>query len=191
MMMSTNCQPSDAGHVLRRQLDGTRIPVPCPESIISYNKYMGGVDRGDQLRGYYSCRAKSRKFYKYIFTFLLDVAITNAFILMKHYTRSSTFANIKAFRIQLAKELIGDYSSRRRRGRGGGIIRSLPYRHFPIRQHDDNNPHRHQRRKCALHSASKVRAETTWYCRECGVWLCHNGDPATDCFIKWHKQHHI
>ena len=189
MMMSTKCQPSDAGHVLRRQLDGTRIPVPCPESIISYNQYMG-VDRGDQLRGCYSYRAKSRKLHKYIFTFLLDVAITNAFILMKHYTSSSTFANIKSFRIQLAKELIGDYSSRRRRGRGGGIIHSLPYRHFPIRQHDDNNPHRHQR-KCALHSASKVRAETTWYCRECGVWLCHNGDPATDCFIKWHKQHHI
>ena len=111
MLMSTNRQPNDAGHVLRRQLDGTRIPVPCPESIISYNKYMGGVDRGDQLRGYYSCRTKSRKFYKY---FLLDVAITNAFIFMKHYSSSSTFANIKSFRIQLAKELIGDHSSRRR-----------------------------------------------------------------------------
>ena len=31
----------------------TREEVPCPESIISYNRFMGGVDRGDQLRGYY------------------------------------------------------------------------------------------------------------------------------------------
>ena len=109
------------------------------------------------MRGYYSCKTKSRKFYKYIFTFLLDVAITNAFILMKHYSSSSTFANIKAFSIQLAKELIGDYSSCCRRGRGGGINCSLPYRHFPIRQHDENNPHRHQRR--SVHSTLPPRFE--------------------------------
>ena len=136
MVMSTNCQPNDAGSVLRRQLDGSRLPVPCPASILSY-KFMGGVDHGDQLRGYYSCRTKSQKFYKYIFTFLLDVAITNAFILMKHHTSSNKFVNIKSFRIELAKKLIGDCSSRHRRGRGGSIVRSLPYRHFPVRLEDE------------------------------------------------------
>ena len=65
--------------------------MPCPEAIISYNKFMGGVDRGNQLRGYYSCRMKSRKFYKYFFYFLLDVAITNAFVLYKHYTACSKY----------------------------------------------------------------------------------------------------
>ena len=49
MVMSTNSQPSAAGTILRKQQDGTHIHVPYPESIISYNKYMGGVDRGDQL----------------------------------------------------------------------------------------------------------------------------------------------
>ena len=34
---------------------------------------MGAVDYSDQLHGYYSCRTKSRKFYKYnIYHFLLD-----------------------------------------------------------------------------------------------------------------------
>ena len=64
--MSSNCQPSGHGTVPRRLLDRSRTDVPCPDSIIS-NKYMGGVDVGDQLRGYYKCRAKSRKFYKYCF----------------------------------------------------------------------------------------------------------------------------
>ena len=140
---------------------------------------MGGVDRGDQLRGYYSCRTKSRKFYKYIFTFLLDVAITNA----------TSFASIKSFQIELAKKLIGDYSSRRRRGRGGSIVHSLPYRHFPVRLEDESHSHKHLKRKCALHSASKVRTESTWFCRECQVWLCHSGDPTKDCFMNWHRQH--
>ena len=65
--MSTNCQFSSCGTVNRKQRHGSSLEVPCPASIISYNKFISGVDRGDQLRGYYHSRSKSRKFYKYIF----------------------------------------------------------------------------------------------------------------------------
>ena len=85
-VMSTNCQPDDSGSVLRRMQDGSQITVLCPQSIILYNTYMGGVERGDKLQGYYHCQTNSRKSHKYIFYFLLDAAITNAFILMKHHT---------------------------------------------------------------------------------------------------------
>ena len=37
-MLSTTTQPTATGTVLRRQKDGSRIPVPCPEAIISYNE---------------------------------------------------------------------------------------------------------------------------------------------------------
>ena len=100
-----------------------------------------------------------------MFTFLLDVVIMNDFILMRYDISSNKFASIKSFQIQLAKELIGDYSSRYKRGRRGSMICSLPYRHFSVKLEDESNPHKHLKRKCALHSASKVRAETTWFCR--------------------------
>ena len=126
MVMSSNCQPAGVGSVLRRLQDGTRILITCPESIISY-EHMGGVDHGDQLQGYYSCRTKSRKFYKYIFTFLLDVAITNAFILMKHYCPSCPFSNMKSFCLQLAKELMGEYCSRASRTGPVGQAKTGPF----------------------------------------------------------------
>ena len=44
-VMSMGIQPT-ISTVLRRQKDGTRIPVPCPQSIIDYNMFMGGVDGG-------------------------------------------------------------------------------------------------------------------------------------------------
>lgn len=50
IVMSTCHQPSESGSVLRRQRDGTRVSLPCPAAITSYNNYMGGVDQGDQLR---------------------------------------------------------------------------------------------------------------------------------------------
>ena len=188
MVMSTNNQPSANGTVSRKQRDGSSLEVPCPASIISYNKFMGGVDRGDQLRGYYRCRSKSRKFYKYIFFFLFDVAITNTYILLKS-SGSCPFKDFKSFRLQLAKDLIGEYCSRRRRGRGGTVIHPLPFRHFPIRL--DNDGPRRPRGNCALHrDVHHRRVSTTWFCRECGEWLCHTGD-ASDCFLKWHTRQHV
>ena len=44
---------------------------------LASTKYMWGVDRGDQLHGYFKTRTKCRKFYKYIFWFLFNVAIIN------------------------------------------------------------------------------------------------------------------
>ena len=186
MVMSTNSQPTASGSVLRRQRDGTQISVPCPESIILY-KYMGGVDRGDQIRGYYSCRLKSRKFYKYIFYFLFDVTITNTYTLYKNYCLERTLRNAKEFRLQLAQQLIGEYCSRRRLGRQSGVIAPLPMRHFPVRVNSDTTSKR-RRGRCAKCSQLNHRCDTTWYCRECDLWLCHGGDPKEDCFLLWHQQ---
>ena len=174
--------------MLRRQKDGSRIPLPCPQSIISYNEKMGGVDRGDQLRGYYCCHTKSRKFYKYIFYFLLDVVITNSFILYKEYAADPVHKTVKEFRLQLARELIGEYCSRRRAGRRGSAIVPLPLRHFPITLTPESpSKRKHVRGRCARCFKSHQRSDTIWFCRECGVWLCHTGDPPSDCFLAWHK----
>ena len=111
-VMSSNVEHS-VGTVQRRQLDGTRMPVPCPGAVISYNTCMRGVDRGDQLRGYYKSRSKSREFYHYVVWFLFDVTITNAFTLhvypsVDQHTRENT---IKQFQVEMADQLVGDYNS--------------------------------------------------------------------------------
>ena len=67
---------------------------------------MGGVDCNDQLRGYYQVRLKCRKYYKYIFWCLFDVAITNMFLLCHDYSKLP-YNPTKEFQIDLAKDLIG------------------------------------------------------------------------------------
>ena len=69
MVMATNVQPDEQGTVRRMQRDATSVEVQAPTSILTYNKWMGRVDRGDQLWQYYHLRLRSRKFYKYILGF--------------------------------------------------------------------------------------------------------------------------
>ena len=59
-MSSGHC-PDKTRVVQRKQRDGTRLDVDCPMCIVDYNRYMGGVDTGDQYRKYYHVRVKSRK----------------------------------------------------------------------------------------------------------------------------------
>ena len=72
--------PTNLSQVPRRNKDGTRSQVPCPEAVKLYNKYMGGVDVFDSRRKTYSCTRKSKKWWMRIYYFLLNTAITNAYI---------------------------------------------------------------------------------------------------------------
>ena len=47
--MYTGVDPAARGEVLQGQWNGSRISVASPAACVAYNKFMGGVDRGDQL----------------------------------------------------------------------------------------------------------------------------------------------
>jgi hypothetical protein len=47
--MYTNCHANGDSTAPQRNLDGLVLQMPCPPSVASYIRYMGDVDRGDQL----------------------------------------------------------------------------------------------------------------------------------------------
>ena len=55
--------------------------VQKPVMIQEYNKYMGGVDKADQLVTYYGFPHTSKKWWKRVFFHLLDTTIVNAYIM--------------------------------------------------------------------------------------------------------------
>ncbi len=183
-MMCSGCDPTQTSSVLRGQQDGSRAPVPCPSAFSVYNQFMGGVDLGDQLRGYYHVRMKCRKFYQYVAKFLLDVAITNAYILYGLNHPGSKVTTLK-FRDVLAKEIIGDYCTRRRAGRNTNLIKPLPLQHHPMKVQTPSGGWK--RGRCSLCTERRKRRDTQWFCHDCGVWLCHPGTE-NDCSFRWHKR---
>lgn len=178
--ISTNSDPTKPTTVLRKGKDGSRSSICCPQSISLYNKYMGGVDHNDQLRQYYGVRLKGRKFYKYFFWFVFDVAVTNAFIVSRNHT-SQNIPNLKKFRGDLAKDLIGSFNGRKRRGRPTSVSLSKVscFDHFPMKGD--------KRLRCHhCYHNKKERHDTIWYCQSCKLPFCHTG-ASDDCFLIYHK----
>lgn len=157
--------------------------VPMDE-VQRKNKYMGGVDRNDQLREYYHVRLKSRKYYKYLFWMLFDVGITNALIISRYNPNlNSDTRNVKSFRVALAHQLMEGYCSRKTRGRRPTVIHTKRFRgeHFPLL--GDGKQHR-----CHFCYLQGIRKDTKWYCKECDLYLCHKGCN-TECFYVYHNNY--
>lgn len=70
--------------VRRRTEMGTFECVQCPPCLPDYQQYMRGVDKGDQMIGYYNIGRRSKKWWKRVFSYLVEVSILNAFVLHKH-----------------------------------------------------------------------------------------------------------
>ena len=67
----------------------TGQPVLRPSVVLEYDKYMGGVDRCDQMVSYSTFRAQTMKWYKRVFFHVISLVLTNAYVLFKHTTGST------------------------------------------------------------------------------------------------------
>ena len=54
--------------------------VRKPRIVYQYNKYMGGVDRVDQMLSYFPLRMKTMKWWKRVWFYVINVALLNAYI---------------------------------------------------------------------------------------------------------------
>jgi hypothetical protein len=81
--------------------------VVGPSVVQNYNMKMNGVDKSDESRTEYPTFPMCKRWWTYIFYFLLDLAITNAFILMKESTNTgkNKGRTLLSFRMNLAKQL--------------------------------------------------------------------------------------
>jgi hypothetical protein len=81
-LLSTNSDPLNDGAVKHKTGKGNKkVEIPCPQAIINYTKYICGVDISDQKREYYGVGRSSKKWWKFIFHFVINVFVVSSFIL--------------------------------------------------------------------------------------------------------------
>ena len=116
-LINTVTEPEQLTTVNRRNKDGTRKQITCPQSVKEYNANMGGVDLADARRKMYSCSRRSKKWWHRLFYFLVDISMVNAYILHQNNTHSPKM-KMKDFILELATELLTAYSSREKKVAG-------------------------------------------------------------------------
>ena len=186
-VLSTNCSPSEPDvTITRRGVGGAETRVQKPKVITDYNENMGGVDLSDQLRSYYPLARKSRKWYRYIFWFLGDVAITNAYIL-SNLCRRRPKDSLLEFKMQLAQQLIGGFVGRSDALHRQNFRRSLPAveaqnvrDHFSIKI-VGRKKECVQCKRAGRKTPKGYAKETRDKCAQCDVPLCK-----LVCFAEYH-----
>ena len=148
-LVHTQAPAQQLPEVNRKQRDGTIQKVACPELVSSYNKSMGGVDKNDQMKSYYPIPVAGKKWWSRVFFDLIDRSIYNSFVLEQespHHGKRSQ----KLFQIDLAKQLIGNFCSRRKHGRPSDehLLARHVERHFP--DFLPANKGKRKERRCSL-----------------------------------------
>ena len=168
----------------RRRCGPAVLNLRQPRTVHQYNQFMGGVDLNDQLRMKYDVGRNGKKAWRYIFWFLLNSAIVNAYILFQTASRrmnkKKRFCHLD-FRMELIEELIGGFTKRKRTplnemGEAGVLVDQENLQgHVSTRMPGDH-------KTCKYHTrVLKKRKETVYGCTTCNVHLCKDG-----CHAKFH-----
>ena len=182
--------------VIRHGPDGTEIHVPCPPAEFDYQQFMRGVDRGDQVMKPHNAARKSRKAWKKLFSYGLEISIMNAFIIEDSFQPHSrpghcnrTFLD---FCLELAAQLIANQSFRKKIGRAPSLPESdIDSLRLNGKSHEIS--YKEKRLDCVV-CAEVVRVNSldlnqcnkSYICVTCGNKpLCINSNR--NCWQKWHS----
>ena len=195
--MLTTIHSDDVVVIQRRSrvVPSGREVIEKPLAITEYNRYMGGVDRADQLLSYYGYSHRTIKWWKRAFFFLFDMAVVNAYLLYlsKNPNKQRRLSH-ERFRITLAKELLeisGVDVDHTNETTTPGPHRNpcqpaarLQERHFPttIGRSQSDRPMQMDCHVCSKRRG-RGRKTTTYKCKECNLPMC-----VVPCFELWHTK---
>ena len=179
----------DEGSELFRQMADA---MKKPEMVVVYNSGINGVDVNDQYRSYYPPGTTSRKWWKYLFWFFINLSMVNTFILEKLAGKKKR--RQLDFRQELAKLLIAGYNGYKRPSNNGKRAFTTVTTEENLRGHFLGQMDG-TKRACAM-CAKRGRKrnegrgctfETTYACEQCGIPLCRSLRGEVPCFTEWHS----
>ena len=184
-VISTNSQPTDG--TVNRRAGKVMQETVCPDMIINYNSYMGGVDLADQNRSYYSIGRDAKKFWKCLCWYLIDTCIVNSYMLYKEAltAQGRTVPRHLAYRLKLIEQLIAGFSSRKRAGRHGPD--STVMEESQLSGHSLTRGPKRVCRNCSQvgnKTATGRAVQSSYQCQLCNVTLCQGG-----CLVAFHTRH--
>jgi hypothetical protein len=192
--------PAERFNVTKREYEA----IPRPLAIEVYNQVMNGVDVNDQAMAYYRIGLKSRKWYKYIFFYILNVAAANSWLLYRRDCQLRGLSSIPllAFSLDIGEALLTakrpTVAPARKRGRptcrppaepepSTSSVRA-PHPNSAMRYDlvDHFPQYCEKQMKCRLCARLKKTSYTFVTCGKCKMALCFTRER--NCFYLYHHQ---
>jgi len=154
------------------------VQVDMPNCVFMYNKYMGGTDQMDENIARHRIGIRGKKWWWSLFTWLIDVAITNSW---KLYVNSGHKVTQLEFRRSIVQEYLTRFKNApKRKGRPSSASSRVPEGiRFDRLDHHVIPTVDGKRKRCAgAMCTSSVRT----MCNKCDVGLC------VDCFKTFHTK---
>ena len=125
------------------QFEMMEVPLPAP--IKEYNRFMGGVDKSDQLIGYHRILRQTKHYWRTLFFHLLEICVTNAAVITKwkHMENGSKPLTMSGFRDAVVLAIIDRYGV-------NGSVNSTLHRMSDFAIRHGSTPFEGNRRKCAI-----------------------------------------
>lgn len=169
------------------------VDRPKLNIINDYNQAMNAVDRADQVRTNYSCSVKSMKWWHPVFWWIVDTAITIAFILHRDYCEDalthpqfmSKLANQLMERSKKRRHSSSDSASKRVRTQEAhkhcGPSRLVGQHHL-VKVQPSGGATSNPQRRCVvcLEKDPKSSKKSVYECFQCEVGL------HVECFPEYH-----
>ena len=142
-----------------------------PYALQKYNEYIHGVDKANQERSYYRYPHREFKWWKAVFTDILEIIIVNAYILYKN--REEKPLTHKEFRIYIVKHLLSNWKMKKT------IFQTKPSQKM---HYFDKIPNKKQRVCCHCR-----KRDSTWMCKRCSK---NSGNIMALCLMPCWEQYH-
>ena len=159
-----------------------------PVVVDHYNNCMNGVDLANQYTVYYSFIRKSKKWWRKVCFWLIEVAIVNSYILFKS-------SNPSCSHIQYRRSLVESLARLHLQGNLSRTVPGRPFRRSFTEENFSGDPQRLNKRphflaqsemhQCVVCSNRQKRRRTSFFCKTCPSHptLC----PGS-CHGKYHTQ---
>ncbi len=141
-----------------------------PKVIDEYNKYMGGVDKFDQMIKYYPLKRKTNRWTQKFTVHVLELLLHNAYVLYKKYSTEKLVSHydfIESIITYLIKNSNTTVLFNKK-----GEKKKL---HLPLK-----TSKRHYCKNCYL--VDRTRSTTSIMCEKCNAHLC-----ISPCFYTYHS----
>ncbi|GBL88665.1 hypothetical protein AVEN_219269-1 [Araneus ventricosus] len=177
------------------------VAVECPSIIDKYNTTMGCVERSLQTRNYCNRLSRASKWWRYLFWFLFDSCLNNAFIAyaLTNMPRNKSPKRLLHFKLDVIDEILNCM-----------VVNSLRNRSLNLRSSTSEPPSRpdsnpatsstlaHQKvkikgRKQTCKRCTKLKRKTaanyyvqnSYMCNTCQICLC------VSCFGVYHSENQV